>query len=1346
MRFSTVCFLLTCLLWSGAGVRASESRTQEVAARLSAAERQHLRRLSSLRATTLSEMDAATAGEDLRREVEDLFESVPLSLSLRPEGARGPQEWLRERLRDVDELTWLGELREEVPVPVELDEATTLRDRQNTATRIEVGDLELPLQPFWPNGALPTLTPEEGLSGRLVDVGDGEWEDVEGLDPRDAVVLMNFKGGRNWNRMFELGAKAVVVVEDEYVSRPVAERFYANTPLPIPRFFVDRAAGRALRDQLSEKNDAEARVVGGNWMESRTARSLFAWLPPHPEQTVEIRDTDLLSRIAAQFGVELQDLLEENNLQSPVVDAGKVLDVPGRLESYTVVEEDLLTRLVGEFGLSREAMLEANPGLDTALPPGTRLRVPALEDPLVLQVRLEAASSLPGLPHGGRAAANIVAAARLLETAADMPEGTRRRGVLVAFLEGDVHGGRASRRFLESYLLEEDLLDPALVAVSEGIDQETIYENYLSIESWLDGKDEEPSAPAFDWFVDQWLASRLDQYRVALAEARVEAILSRIDSEDEAEKQRLRESQSRYEAQINRVVEVREATLQNAELSSRDKASGFLEKVDETLVAVDAVPALTRADLEARFRREVEEERTQRNLLEGNRRTVRTVMDVLYSEERPLDLGTPLLGYRLDVSTGSPHLQLAPQNDLRKMPSFRSQTFEALVERMDRVQSFAAREAGWDEPWSFIGNNVQAVFPLTNRVPPPSYSEFWAQVGVGVVTFQAANDSRNRLDTPRDVPAEMDFDNLARLLRTMKVLVRVGLENAGDGDLSVSLKERTSSRLMGMTTKFNVRSGIDAKDPVPSTLVRNPSIPLKINSETHNTAAYMGTRLGMDTFSRLNGRYSLPVEFTDFSTPREVYAYRPDEQSGLFQYVFDAGQIGTQKQAQTFTYINSQDTYKNLILYELYPFVISAGVDPLSYAVPRAPGDLPEIIDAVLSGTPRHVNVEHPFVNFRETELTGLVVYMEPGRRVQMVSKRQGQVRALLLGPLPEDPEDLEGLGIEVGPKEGDRNLVLPLAPVEIAQSMFDINERRLTIYERYGIRSRELSANLKVSRQKLEQVEDHVENLQWQDAYGRAREAWGVLAKGYPSMLKLGREAVLSVVILMALLAPTGVFLERLVIGSKHIIARLGGAVAIFVLGTVFLNFFHPAFKIAASPFIVVIAFTMILMAVVVLGICYQRFEVLVRRARIEGGEAESEEISLVSTLNTAFSLGVSNLKKRPTRTLLTAFTVTVLTFSIVSFVSVRGKDTLFLRPVPMDLTVGGIPVGEGEIEDPAYEGALFREFSWAGLSSDFMNAVETEFGSRFPMAKRMHYIEGGGWQQCHVGGTESDRNTLRR
>ena len=1343
-------FVFLSLLSGGfsAGV-ALAGQQGDVAARLSREERRELLSMPFMAGGSLQGLAEKIAPDALEADVREIFSFAPLSLSLRDPEGPSVHDWLEERLEGVPGLEWLGELKEPVPVPVSLEAARTLGRRQRTDTEIRVGDERFDVDAFWPAGALSTLAPEEGLEGRLVYVRDGEWAHLEGLDPRDALVIMNFKGGRNWNLLTDLGAKAVIVVEDPFVSRPLAERFFSSTPLPFPRYFVDAETGRALIARAERMVDTEAgrervegetaEIHGGNWIENRMARSLFAWLPPHEYKELTIRDSDLLDRIAAQFGMESGDILRENELTSPVLQSGQVLRIPGRLETYTVGSRDLLDRLLRELQVSEAELTEAGGSFDPTLPPGTTLRIPPMQNPMVVLVRLEAVSALPGLPHGAHAAMNIAVATRFLEMAGGMPEGARRRGVLVGFLEGEVHGGRATRRLLETFLIENDLLQPAAVTATQTADEGELYAQYVEIESWLEDATNVPSQAAANWFADEWLGSALNQYRVQLAERRVEAIRLGLNlPEREAE---FLEIRLRMQDKIAEVVEVRQATLENRNLSGIQRVSGFLDSLDPFAEAEEGDPRLSRDELVDLFRAEVREEREMRTLLEQNQVTMHAVIDRLRPAGESIPLDMPRQGWWLDLSSGSPHLEIGPATNYRDLVGPSAATRRSMVERFDRVQAFASLQAGWRESWPFIGNDVQAVFPLLNLPAPPSYTEMWAALGVSVLPLRAANDSRNFVDTHLDTPDHMNFEALSTLARGSLLLFRLGLESARDGSVPGTLRPPPFSRLVGTTTRFNIRSGIDARDPVPQTLVMFPAIrqPRNLSAEwgAHNTATFMGNRIAVKQFSLMNGRYALPVEAQSFRGLLSVHAYKTDSQTGLFDMVMEGGQVGTGRQSHSFGLIEGRDSFKNLIMQQLYPMVLSPGVEPLQYAEPTDAGSLPQIQDSILRGLPRHFNLEHPRIHFGESEIEGTIVYMVPTRRMTMIDSRRGQMRGLLVGELdPEDPTSMQGRGIRIGATDTDRNLFFRNTSYRIARDMQAVSTRRMDIYERFGIRDQELRTTLAISRERLDAVETFMAEGRWQQAAGASREAWGMLIKNYPAILRLGREAVLSVVIVMALLAPTAVFLEKLILGGKHIIARLGGTVAIFILGTLFLNFFHPAFQIAMSPFIVVIAFTMILMASIVLSICYQRFEVLVRRARIEGGEAESEEISLASTLNTAFSLGVSNLKKRPTRTVLTSFTVTVLTFSIVSFVSVRGRDTLFMRPVELDREIQGLEIPVEELLPPLYNGALFREANWGALSSSFMNAIRTEFGSRFELARRAHYIEVAGGNNAALEG----------
>jgi hypothetical protein len=447
--------------------------------------------------------------------------------------------------------------------------------------------------------------------------------------------------------------------------------------------------------------------------------------------------------------------------------------------------------------------------------------------------------------------------------------------------------------------------------------------------------------------------------------------------------------------------------------------------------------------------------------------------------------------------------------------------------------------------------------------------------------------------------------------------------------------------------------------------------------------------------------------------------------------VMDAAQIGTQVQGNTFALVAGFDGEKNLILTEVYPRVLFPGADPMDYKEDM--GLL--VVDAVSGAVPRHYGMDHPSTLHREQDVSAILLYGVPERRIRVQFTAGPWIKGFLNGVLPPG-RALKGEGYRIGPSVSDRNLAFDLMPLTLARDMQAIVDRQMAQYRRFGIRDKAIDDSLAHSRERLSVAESHAAAKRWQAAIGAAREAWGTLIKNYPGVMRLGREAVFSVVILMALLLPAAIFAERLLIGSKTFGRHIVGAAVIFALGTLFLNFFHPAFKIAVSPFIIVISFTMILSSSVVLGLFYQRFDVLVRRARIRGGEVESEEISLTSSLATALSLGVSNLKKRPTRTALTAFTVSALTFSIITFVSVKGRDEIFSRRIEFDTDVSGKMVPPSEIVKPDRDGVLFRSFIWQDMADSLVSAIRTEFGTRYRVVGRAYFIRTKGGNNAAAEG----------
>jgi len=105
---------------------------------------------------------------------------------------------------------------------------------------------------LWPNGAQTSKTPEEGITGHLIYVGDGDLSDFDGLNVTDSIILMDFNSGMNWINAAKLGVKAVIFIAPDETN--AYESLTKSSPVPIyfPRLFVNQSSGILLKDAASK--------------------------------------------------------------------------------------------------------------------------------------------------------------------------------------------------------------------------------------------------------------------------------------------------------------------------------------------------------------------------------------------------------------------------------------------------------------------------------------------------------------------------------------------------------------------------------------------------------------------------------------------------------------------------------------------------------------------------------------------------------------------------------------------------------------------------------------------------------------------------------------------------------------------------------------------------------------------------------------------------------------------------------------------------------------------------------------------------------------------------------------
>ena len=233
-----------------------------------------------------------------------------------------------------------------------------------------------------------------------------------------------------------------------------------------------------------------------------------------------------------------------------------------------------------------------------------------------------------------------------------------------------------------------------------------------------------------------------------------------------------------------------------------------------------------------------------------------------------------------------------------------------------------------------------------------------------------------------------------------------------------------------------------------------------------------------------------------------------------------------------------------------------------------------------------------------------------------------------------------------------------------------------------------------------IQAAERALETFRYDTFYLESRRAFGLESRAYPDVEATAQDVLKGIIFYLALLLPFSYFVERLLFGFPDIRKQIGGASVVFLLIFTGIRFVHPAFELALTPFIILLAFIILALTVVVTGFLSSKFEQEIKRLK-QG--VHYADVGRLSALGAAVSLGIANMRRRPTRTALTCVTLILLTFTVLSFTSVTANISNFERPY-----------GDGT-RPPSYEGLMVRNPDWSGMQLAAVNSMRNEFSQRF-------------------------------
>ena len=274
-------------------------------------------------------------------------------------------------------------------------------------------------------------------------------------------------------------------------------------------------------------------------------------------------------------------------------------------------------------------------------------------------------------------------------------------------------------------------------------------------------------------------------------------------------------------------------------------------------------------------------------------------------------------------------------------------------------------------------------------------------------------------------------------------------------------------------------------------------------------------------------------------------------------------------------------------------------------------------------------------------------VFMPPDLRWQLLASRGNVSNRMIL--INADDKHPAGTGFST------TNLA-DIGPLQVRSALdfATLNAQRQRQLERFGVSNDVVTELEKLSAGKRDEIVQAEKSHDYPRLLATADALWALQSQVYQNLIDTSNGIIKAVIFLLIGLIPFSYFVERLAIGATNIYKQIAWFAAIFA-GMTGALWFHPAFRISSAPLMILLAFLIIILSSTVVYILWGKFEEEI--ARLRGAELGAHMTSLKrgAVVGAAIRLGLSNMRRRGTRTSLTLLTLVLLTFTLLCFTSVR-------------------------------------------------------------------------------------------
>lgn len=617
----------------------------------------------------------------------------------------------------------------------------------------------------------------------------------------------------------------------------------------------------------------------------------------------------------------------------------------------------------------------------------------------------------------------------------------------------------------------------------------------------------------------------------------------------------------------------------------------------------------------------------------------------------------------------------------------------------------AARRLGGDGAKVQISRPPKEIGNYQSELPPVSLelNDVTDRLGYASYTLfsRLRQSSFQRFADPFPEDPAPDLGSVARSAQLFGEAALLIAAGAGSLDPS-GVQEWIYRSYGGRVLLANVGRSVVPNHPLVGATVSNPCLE---GTESHSRPGFYVHPIAMtDPYGRFN-RATNSNDFAVFERAISTGEYSPIAalagEDGLIRYIKDEGEDGQRLFKSTGLAWNGGVTGNvTIVTFRAAPVVLFDVTNPQTL---RDYSGFRAVSADGLADFRKSLRIRGESVD---------ALFLEPNRRADFLleagapdNDRVRVPRGFMLGI--KDPDtaswqrDVDGPGYLLADHP-----ILDTAPLETARSMVAVNGRRLALQERYRMADDKTVAYQARAKEALAGAEDTRASVLDRNLAANRAVAFSML--GHPVIRRSLLEAVAGIVWYLGLLVPFAFFFEKLVCGFADIRKQIAAQAIIFGIAFALLRILHPAFAMVRSSLMILLGFTIMLISLGITLLFSGKFKENLADLRQQQGRVAGAEVNALGVLGSAFLLGLNNMHRRRVRTGLTCATLSLLTFAMICFTSVKSdlheEETILGRAF--------------------YQGMLIKRPSFEPISGPEIGAFGRLFGDRCTISERRYYI----------------------